>query len=158
MADKKKAILLRIAPELWASLQRWAAAEMRSVNGHIEYLLREAVSKREGRQRNEPATRKAELPSFWQVYPWVRKLMEDLRRLGLVDCADRLERAISFGGSPEVVVANVRANLQELRHWPVELPEEIQRAVRGLLRALGVEPTAEEDREAGQADGDLPPL
>lgn len=40
---KKKAFLLRISPELWEDLSRWAADELRSVNGHIEYLLRQAV-------------------------------------------------------------------------------------------------------------------
>ena len=48
MPDKKKAILLRISPELWARLNRWAADELRSVNAQIEYLLREAVRKRTG--------------------------------------------------------------------------------------------------------------
>ena len=39
MPEKKK-FLLRISPELWASLEAWAQAEFRSVNGQIEYLLR----------------------------------------------------------------------------------------------------------------------
>lgn len=58
MADTRKAILLRISPELWAGLNRWAAAELRSLNAQIEYVLREAVRKREGRleePRQEPA-------------------------------------------------------------------------------------------------------
>ena len=32
-------------PVLFAALQRWADDELRSVNGQIEYLLREAVHK-----------------------------------------------------------------------------------------------------------------
>jgi hypothetical protein len=40
---KKKAFLLRMSPELWEDLSRWAADELRSVNGHIEYVLRKAV-------------------------------------------------------------------------------------------------------------------
>ena len=48
MADKKKAILLRISPDLWDRLNRWAADDLRSVNAQIEYLLREAVRKRSG--------------------------------------------------------------------------------------------------------------
>jgi hypothetical protein len=48
MPEKRKAILLRISPELWAQLNRWAAHELRSVNAQIEYLLREAVRKRSG--------------------------------------------------------------------------------------------------------------
>jgi hypothetical protein len=45
MADKKKAVLLRISPELWERLNRWAADELRSVNAQIEFVLREALRK-----------------------------------------------------------------------------------------------------------------
>lgn len=45
----KKSILLRISPELWEQLSRWAGDELRSVNGQIEFILREAVRKRTGR-------------------------------------------------------------------------------------------------------------
>jgi len=41
-----KKFLLRINPDLWEDLNRWAADELRSVNGQIEYLLRQAVEKR----------------------------------------------------------------------------------------------------------------
>jgi hypothetical protein len=48
---KRKEILLRIAPDLWEEIARWAADELRSVNGHIEYILRDAVrARREGRR------------------------------------------------------------------------------------------------------------
>jgi len=46
--DSKKSFLLRMDPELWTELESWAAAELRSVNGQIEYLLRQAVLKRKG--------------------------------------------------------------------------------------------------------------
>lgn len=46
----RKSFLLRLNTELYDELRRWAAAELRSVNGQIEYLLREAVQKRRGRQ------------------------------------------------------------------------------------------------------------
>ena len=49
MADKKS-FLLRLNPELWSEIERWAAEEFRSVNGQIEYILHEAV-----RQRHKPA-------------------------------------------------------------------------------------------------------
>ncbi|MCM8594728.1 hypothetical protein [Accumulibacter sp.] len=42
----KKAFLLRVDPALWAELERLAAADLRSVNGQIEYLLREALAAR----------------------------------------------------------------------------------------------------------------
>lgn len=40
---ERKAFLLRIDPELWRALESWAAAELRSVNGQVEYLLARAV-------------------------------------------------------------------------------------------------------------------
>ncbi|MCY8230428.1 toxin-antitoxin system HicB family antitoxin [Priestia endophytica] len=48
---KKKNFPLRIDPELHKILERWAQDEFRSVNGHIEFLLREAI-KRAGRLKN----------------------------------------------------------------------------------------------------------
>ncbi len=47
MATKKE-FLLRIDPALWNELQAWAADELRSVNGQIEYILRSAISRRRG--------------------------------------------------------------------------------------------------------------
>ena len=44
----RKPFLLRIDPELWADLEAWAKDELRSVNGQIEYLLKQAVLKRKG--------------------------------------------------------------------------------------------------------------
>jgi len=44
----RKQFLLRIDPELWADVEKWAADELRSVNAQVEYLLREAVRKRKG--------------------------------------------------------------------------------------------------------------
>ena len=40
--------MLRIDPALWAELEAWAQAELRSVNGQIEYLLKQALQKRKG--------------------------------------------------------------------------------------------------------------
>ena len=40
---EKKAFPLRLDPEIYDALQRWAASEFRSVNGQIEYLLRCAL-------------------------------------------------------------------------------------------------------------------
>jgi hypothetical protein len=51
----RKPFLLRIDPNLWAELEAWAQDELRSVNGQVEYLLRQAVQKRKGSQRqNNP--------------------------------------------------------------------------------------------------------
>ncbi|MFE4202540.1 toxin-antitoxin system HicB family antitoxin [Aneurinibacillus aneurinilyticus] len=43
--SQKKRFLLRIDPKLYEALEGWAADEFRSVNTHIEFLLREAVRK-----------------------------------------------------------------------------------------------------------------
>ena len=51
MAEERKAFLLRLPPELWKELERWANDELRSVNGQIEYLLRQAVAKQRGAAR-----------------------------------------------------------------------------------------------------------
>ena len=42
----KKSFLLRIDPAVWQELERLAAADLRSVNAEIEFLLREALEKR----------------------------------------------------------------------------------------------------------------
>jgi hypothetical protein len=42
----KKSYPLRIDPALWEQLQRLAANDLRSVNAEIEFLLREALSRR----------------------------------------------------------------------------------------------------------------
>lgn len=42
----RKPFLLRLPPELLEQLRRWAEDEMRSVNGQIEYVLRDALKKR----------------------------------------------------------------------------------------------------------------
>ena len=42
MSDRK-AFLVRLDPALHDALQRWAAADLRSLNAHIEFLLRRAL-------------------------------------------------------------------------------------------------------------------
>jgi hypothetical protein len=54
MADERKAFLLRTDPVLWKELEKWAADELRSVNGQIEFLLREAVRRRRGPEGPPP--------------------------------------------------------------------------------------------------------
>jgi hypothetical protein len=46
--EARKSLLLRIDAGLWKELEKWAADELRSINGQIEYLLRQAVQKRRG--------------------------------------------------------------------------------------------------------------
>lgn len=53
---ERKHFLLRLQPDLHAALESWAAQEMRSVNGQIEWILREAVRRRGGGAgREDPA-------------------------------------------------------------------------------------------------------
>jgi hypothetical protein len=40
---ERKPFLLRLDPRTLDALQKWAADELRSLNGQIEYLLREAL-------------------------------------------------------------------------------------------------------------------
>jgi hypothetical protein len=47
MADRKP-FLLRLEPAVHQALQRWSDDELRSLNGQIEYLLRDAL-RRAGR-------------------------------------------------------------------------------------------------------------
>ena len=42
----KKSFLLRIDPALWTEIERLAAAELRSANAQVEYLLRDALRTR----------------------------------------------------------------------------------------------------------------
>ncbi len=58
----RKPFLLRIDPALWADLEAWAKDELRSINGQIEYILKQAVLKRKGGQapRAGEQTRKSD--------------------------------------------------------------------------------------------------
>ena len=46
--QQRKAFLLRLPPELHEELRRWASRDLRSLNGQIEFLLREALRRRGG--------------------------------------------------------------------------------------------------------------
>ena len=50
MAEKKK-FLLRIDPDLFDALERWASDEFRSANAQIEFVLRDAI-RRAGREKS----------------------------------------------------------------------------------------------------------
>ncbi len=43
--SKRKAFALRISEDILDAMQRWADDELRSANGQIEYVLREALRK-----------------------------------------------------------------------------------------------------------------
>ena len=42
--------MLRISNELYVELEGWAQQEFRSVNAHLEYLLKQAVDKHKGKR------------------------------------------------------------------------------------------------------------
>ena len=46
--SKRKGFLLRLPPDLLAELKAWAAHDLRSLNGQLEFLLREALKRRKG--------------------------------------------------------------------------------------------------------------
>ena len=52
---QKKSVILRIDPKLWKELNYWAKDELRSLNGQMEYVLRDAVRKRKNLKKNEDA-------------------------------------------------------------------------------------------------------
>ena len=43
----RKSFLLRLDPALYEALERWAEQELRSVNGQIEFVLKQAVLARD---------------------------------------------------------------------------------------------------------------
>jgi len=55
---QKKAFPLRINEDIWLAVRRWSDDELRSVNGQIEYLLRDALRKA-GRMPKEPRQNKS---------------------------------------------------------------------------------------------------
>lgn len=58
----RKSFLLRISPALYEELEAWAQQELRSVNGQIEYLLKNAVQQRGRKLAEEPETSNDESP------------------------------------------------------------------------------------------------
>ena len=55
MSKTRKSFPLRISEELFREIKEWAEHEMRSVNGQIEYVLRQAVRARKGSRGKQSA-------------------------------------------------------------------------------------------------------
>jgi hypothetical protein len=51
---KKKSFVLRIDPDVYDALEKWAAQEFRSANGQIEWIITKAL--RDGRRTVEKTT------------------------------------------------------------------------------------------------------
>ena len=60
--SERKAFLLRLDTRVHRALERWSEDEMRSLNAHIQYLLREALARagrlREGERSKDKAARR----------------------------------------------------------------------------------------------------
>jgi hypothetical protein len=52
-SEERKAFLLRVPPDLWKELEKWAADDLRSVNAQIEFLLRQAMARRKSGPKAE---------------------------------------------------------------------------------------------------------
>ncbi len=48
---QKKAFVLRLDPEVYKAVEKWAADEFRSVNGQFEWIINEAL-KKAGRKKS----------------------------------------------------------------------------------------------------------
>jgi hypothetical protein len=57
---EKKSFLLRIDREVLEALQQWASDDLRSLNGHVEFLLRDALKRA---KRKAKPSGSAALPS-----------------------------------------------------------------------------------------------
>ena len=54
----KKVFMLRLNPEVYEALEKWAADEFRSVNGQIEWI-RDKMLRETGRKKNLPLHKKS---------------------------------------------------------------------------------------------------
>ena len=52
---KKKSFVLRIDPEMYKKLEKWAVDEFRSTNGQIEWILNKALNE-SGRKKDSGST------------------------------------------------------------------------------------------------------
>jgi hypothetical protein len=58
----KKSFLLRVDPALWSEIERLAAAELRSANAQVEFLLRQALAERGIRPKGDRKPKPAREP------------------------------------------------------------------------------------------------
>jgi hypothetical protein len=65
VAKTRKSFLLRMDPALYEALEAWSQQELRSLNGQIEYILKEAVARR----RKEPSPQHPPEPTENQQEP-----------------------------------------------------------------------------------------
>src|SRR5262245_8443594 len=110
---ERKAFLLRIDPELFDTLSRWAEDELRSLNGQIEYLLRQATVE-SGRAARRKRSREATPPEGGRLRPRGRAQQPDpAHALGGGGPREELSRGHLRQGTPSARYADVP--LSELR-------------------------------------------
>lgn len=56
---RRKQYPLRVDPVIWEAIERWAADEMRSANGQVEFLLRDALRRAGRLPQNDGTTTKS---------------------------------------------------------------------------------------------------
>lgn len=59
--SKRKGFLLRLPPALLGELKGWAAQDLRSLNGQIEFLLRAALQRRKGQEKGTESAQNEKL-------------------------------------------------------------------------------------------------
>lgn len=59
-SPKRKSFPLRIDPKLFEEIEAWAHQDFRSVNGQVEFLLREAVRRRKGSDASRSEDKKSD--------------------------------------------------------------------------------------------------
>lgn len=59
---ERKSFLLRIDAHVLEALRRWAADDLRSLNGQIEFILRDALRQRGRLGKAEPDPRETSVP------------------------------------------------------------------------------------------------
>ncbi len=52
---ERKPFLLRMDPALHVALEQWAQQELRSLNGQIEFILKEAIARRSKSEKRDEA-------------------------------------------------------------------------------------------------------
>jgi hypothetical protein len=58
VSGERKAYPLRVDPGLWSAVERSAAADLRSINAQVEFLLREALGARGVKLKSPPARKR----------------------------------------------------------------------------------------------------
>lgn len=60
---ERKSFLIRLPAELLDELNRWAKDDLRSLNGQIEFLLRDALRRQRGKELRRDEEPPAEKPA-----------------------------------------------------------------------------------------------